>query len=300
MRKTVVREAAPSPAPPRLPVGTSERKVLVIGIDGLRWDRIGAASAPRLRELAATGMLGTGAHPRDSPARTMSGPGWSTLATGTEPVKHGVRRNSFAGRRFDRHPDFLTLATRIRPSLSTFVALDWPPLIERGLFGPEVSARVCFDGETYGYLGEDARVTDVAAALLTAQEPDAAFVYLGCVDYAGHQRGPLSDMYREMIGHADTMVGRLVDAVRSRPHYSRERWLILIGTDHGHRDRGGHGRRSVAERAIFVLAHGAGVSPGTARRDVRAVDVAPTALDHLGIVPPIEWALDGRSLLRST
>jgi len=141
--------AAPPGSPvdvPRLPPGQGDRKVLVIGVDGLRHDRIAGAHTPVLDGLAAAGLYGTGALDPRSRARTESGPGWSTIATGVGPRHHGVKRNSFKGQRYDEHPDFLTLATRARPGLSTFVAVNWPPLVEKGTFGPEISGRMVFDG----------------------------------------------------------------------------------------------------------------------------------------------------------
>jgi arylsulfatase A-like enzyme len=269
----------------------------VVGVDGLRWDRLAVVPAPYLKALAAGGMLAHGAHPRDSPARTDSGPGWSTLATGVGPAKHGVLGNSFAGRRYDRYPDFLTLAGRARPGLSTVAVVDWTALVDFGLFGPEIGARVRFDGETYGYASEDVLVTGVAAELLAVQNPDAAFVYLCSIDEAGHRHGPLTHEYSDAIARVDVMLSRLVGAVRARPTYAQEDWLVLIGTDHGHRDRGGHGRKSDIERAVWVIAHGRAVAPGTRRDEVNLADVAATALYHLGVDVPPDHDLDGRSLL---
>jgi predicted AlkP superfamily pyrophosphatase or phosphodiesterase len=296
--QTVVAGPAPEAvAVPPIPVGTSDRKVLLIGIDGLRWDRIAAADAPILRHLIATGTYATGMHDRDSPARTESGPGWSTLATGTSPAQHGVRRNSFRGHRYDRHPDFITLAKRRRPGLIGVVVVDWAPLIAHGTFGPAIDLRVRFDGERHGFFAEDVRIADFAAQLLAEQSPDTAFVYFGGVDEAGHQTGPLSATYRHRLEAVDAMVGRLLGAVRGRITYADENWLILVTTDHGHRDSGGHGRKSEAERAIFVIANGPEIAARVRRSGFRSVDIAPTVLDHLGVVPDPAWSFEGRTLL---
>jgi hypothetical protein len=70
--------------------------------------------------------------------------------------------------------------------------------------------------------------------------------------------------------------------------------LILVSTDHGHRDEGGHGGDSPEERTVFFLASGPSVTKGTPPRDVNIVDVAVTALAHLGIAIDPAWHLDGR------
>lgn len=282
---------------PELPAGAGARKLLIVGVDGLRWDRIAVSPAPVLQELIATGQYGVGAHPFGSPAKTMSGPGWSTMLTGVSPARHGVRDNNFKGRRYDRYPDLLTLAKRSRPELSTYAAVDWPPLVGKGLFGPAIDVRIRLDGERNGYHPEDVRLADVSTRVLAERDPDLAFVYLGCVDEAGHREGPLSDLYRERLAAVDAMIGVMLAAVRARPRYADEHWLVLVSTDHGHVDAGGHGGSSEAERAIFAIAHGYGVRPGTRRDGVRTVDIAPTALTHLGVPIDPAWELEGRSLL---
>lgn len=169
--------------------------------------------------------------------------------------------------------------------------------ITQGTFGPAIDLRVRFDGERHGFFAEDVRIADVAAELLAEQSTDVAFVYFGGVDEAGHQTGPLSTSYRQRLEAVDAMVGRLLGAVRGRITYADENWLVLVTTDHGHRDNGGHGRKSDAERAIFVIANGPGIAAGVRRSGFRTVDIAPTVLDHLGVVPDPAWLFEGRTLL---
>jgi predicted AlkP superfamily pyrophosphatase or phosphodiesterase len=299
--RTVI--APPPGQPVELPVlapGSSDRKVLLVGVDGLRWDRIAAADAPVLTALMTDGLYATGAHDPASPAQTVSGPGWSTLATGTSPQRHGVRDNSFRGRRYDQCPDFMALAKRAIPDVRSCAVIDWAPLVDMGTFGPEIDVRIRFDGDRFGFFAEDLRTIDVATQLLTETDPDITFVYIGCVDEAGHRTGPLSSAYMARITAADQMIGRLLDAVRGRRTYRDEQWLVLVTTDHGHLDEGGHGGTTEAERAIFVIASGSGIPAGTRTTGVRTVDVAPTVLDHLGVVPDPSWHLEGRSLLRGS
>lgn len=281
--------------PPRLPAGTSLDKLLVLGLDGLRWDRIAAAQAPTLQGLMATGLFAPSLLDVSSGAPTLSGPGWSSLATGVWPDRHGVRDNTLAGSRYDAYPDFLTRAKAARPDLSTFVAVDWPPLVEQGTFGPTIDARIVADGEENGYYTEDERIAAVACDLLRDQDPDAAFVYLGSIDVMGHGCGAMSDGYLDSISKVDGWVGDILAAVRTRPA-AGERWLVLVTTDHGHRDEGDHGGFTDAERSTFTIAVGAGVAPGR-RTDGQLVDIAATALHHLGVPLDPDWNLAGRSLL---
>ncbi len=88
-------------------------------------------------------------------------------------------------------------------------------------------------------------------------------------------------------------MGQLLAAVRARPTYAQEDWLILVSTDHGRREDGGHGGDTPEERTIFYLAFGPSVEPGVLPDTVHIVDVAVTALAHLGIEADPAWGLDG-------
>ncbi len=266
-------------------------KLLVVGIDGLRWDRVEDVGAARLTSLRDRGVFAPSLIPFEYGAETVSGPGWSTIATGVWPAKHGVQDNEFDGKRYDRYPDFLTRIARA--GHSTFAVVDWPPLAEEGVFSAELGQLIVGDGEAHGYLVEDRRLTAEAVRLLRHGPTDAAFVYLGSVDMVGHGWGAMSREYGEMIRAVDGCFGQLLDAIRERHSRAVERWLIMVTTDHGHLDEGGHGGFSDEERRTFVLYHGGGIVPG-ARDDARMVDVAATALTHFGLEIPEE--LDGASL----
>jgi predicted AlkP superfamily pyrophosphatase or phosphodiesterase len=266
-------------------------KLLVIGIDGLRWDRVEPSGATRLAELREAGVFGPSLLPNEYNAETVSGPGWSTIATGVWPSKHGVRDNRFDGKRFDGYPDFLTRMARA--GLSTVAVVDWPPLAAEGVFSTEIGVVVAGDGEERGYLVEDRRLTRAAMRILHDPDVDAVFLYFGSVDIVGHGCGAASTEYLEMIRAVDDCVASLLDSVKTRPGRTHEQWLVIVTTDHGHLDEGGHGGTTEAERRVFLLLSGDGIAPGVID-DTSLIDVAATALAHLRLPVPDE--LDGTSL----
>ncbi|MEV8632616.1 alkaline phosphatase family protein [Streptosporangium sp. NPDC051023] len=285
--------AAPLPVP-NVPNGTSADKVLVIGLDGLRYDRIAPATAPNLDSLIAGGTFGTSLLYTNPMAATSSGPGWSTIATGVWPDKHKVKDNTFTGKRYDLYPDFLSRVEGTNPAFSTYAAVDWKPLGDQGTFGTAIDARIVLDGDTAGYPAEDERLTQVSEQVLRDRNPDAAFVYLGNIDIVGHSSGAGSQAYLNAIGTIDGQIGRLLAAVRARPTYASERWTVIVGTDHGHTDAGGHGGSTIEERRTFVLASGPGIAAGATPSDTRLVDVAATAFAQLHL--PLPAGLDGKSV----
>jgi predicted AlkP superfamily pyrophosphatase or phosphodiesterase len=153
---------------------------------------------------------------------------------------------------------------------------------------------VVLNGYDLGWAQADSQSTAIAAAYLREAEVDAAFVYLGNPDEASHEAGSIGAEYRAAIALADRHVGLLMAALRGRPAFSRENWLILVSTDHGRRADGGHGGESPEERTIFYLAAGPAAVVGRPAETPEIVDVAATALAHLGIAIDPAWELDGK------
>lgn len=281
--------------PPGGPLQPAAKKVLLIGIDGVRPDVLAEVDTPNLDALIAGGAF-------TDEARTgypsVSGPGWSSFLTGVWPEKHGVKDNDFQGKNYDAFPDLFTRIETVRPELETWVAADWLPLVAEDHNGPVISDAVdtkhVLDGYALGWAEADGRTLLLAEAALSGGDPDAMFVYLGNPDETSHESNSIGVEYREAIALADRHVGRLVAAVRSRPAFQDEDWLILVSTDHGRTSEGGHGGDTPEERTIFFLAAGPSVVPGRPAGDVYVVDVAVTALAHLGIDIDPGWNLDGQ------
>lgn len=286
-------------AAPTLPNGTSKDKVLVVGMDGLRHDRIDAADAPHLRSMMANGTYGTSLLYSGPMAATSSGPGWSTISTGVWPDKHGVRDNTFIGKNYGRYPGFLARLAQVRPELSTYAAVDWKPLDTQGTVTPGADAKLVLDGDADGYPGHDATVANETESILRNQNPDVLFVYFGNTDVVAHGSGT-GQRYLDAIAVQDAHLGRLLAAIRSRPTYPTERWTVIVATDHGHVDAGGHGGSSIEERRTFVLAQGPGIDAGARPIDTRLVDVAATVFKQLGVTPDPAWGLDGKPVQERT
>ncbi|MDG4860325.1 alkaline phosphatase family protein [Streptomyces sp. T-3] len=268
------------------PTATTD-KVLVIGVDGAVLSRVKAANAPNLKRLMSEGLTADSKLYANPMAATSSGPGWSTIATGVWPDQHGVKDNSFTGKQFGTHPDWLTRVENAKPSLTTYAAADWEPIASTDqngpIYSPKVDKRLSLKGDANGYGVEDPKIASAAATELKNTSADASFVYFGEIDVAGHSSGAASQAYLDAIGRTDKHIGTILNAVTSRPTYSQENWKILVTTDHGHTDSGGHGGSTTAERGTFVIAKGAGIPAGSVRHDVRLVDVAATALKHVGV-----------------
>ncbi|MEU9321877.1 alkaline phosphatase family protein [Streptomyces sp. NPDC048295] len=279
---------APAAAPyAGLPSGTKQAKTLVIGIDGATFDAFSRADMPHIEQLMAKGLTARSNLYADPMAPTVSGAGWSSIATGVWPDKHNVKDNNFTAPNYGRYPDYATRLETADPATSTLVVGTWSP-IPQTVFGARTDLRIAG--------GNDEGTTAKAADYLAHGNPDSTFVHLDEVDGAGHSTGSASDAYLKALNTADAQVGRLLDAVTSRPAYAKEDWLVVVTADHGHTPTGGHGGNTPLERGTFVIAQGKGIRPGSVRDDVKITDIAPTVLRHEGVATDPAWNLDGTSL----
>ncbi|MFJ3790031.1 alkaline phosphatase family protein [Kitasatospora sp. NPDC090091] len=271
-------------------------RVLVVGIDGVRYDLLEQVPMPRLAEVAEAGFLAPVTVADSTP--TMSGPCWATIVTGVEPAKHGVWGNHFGGNRLDVFPDFATRLAR-QDGRRTFVAAGWDPLMIKESGGPLFRApgRLSYIAPAAdtpeAWEAVDEEVTREAVHVLTTADPEASFVYLGAVDETAHFLG-CGEEYRASMRTADERLGRLLDAVRSRAGHADEAWTVIVVTDHGHVDAGGHGGRTPEERTAWVACAGPGIPAAPPTGGIRHPDVAAQVYAALGRPIDPHWTLDGR------
>jgi len=304
-----------------LAYASQRRKVLILGLDGLRSDALQQAVSPNLDALIANGF-----YTYDSWCLgiTVSGPSWSTIFSGVWYQKHGVTDNSYAGSQYNRYPYFPKRAKEINPNLYAVQIVDWAPMSDQVY--------------NEGYDQKIVRPLNDLPAMLAAtkvqlQNPnlDVLCLHPDNIDITGHSSGfsPSNAAYMNAITLVDTWIGDVMTALKNRPDYANEDWLILVVTDHGGRGTS-HGGNSDEERHIWWIASGNNVrhhqifaaDPGSynmtnnpvdpvklAKAPVQA-DIAVTALHHLiydsgkrpddkSVAPGSAWDLDGKSWLDS-
>jgi predicted AlkP superfamily pyrophosphatase or phosphodiesterase len=260
------------------------RKVLILGIDGCRPDALKAARTPNLTALIRAGAFSARAQTGDA---TISGPGWSSMLTGVWRDKHGVRDNRFEGSNYKEYPHFFRRLKHARPRAVTVSIVHWAPINER----------IVVDVDHCKTFPRDDQVAAEAVRVLGAMDPDAVFLHFDDVDGAGHKYGfhPDVPQYLAAIEKTDEHIGAVLRAVRARKTYAAEDWLIVASTDHGGSGKG-HGKDIPEHRTIFLLVSGPGAARGEIHPAPGIVDVAATALTHLGVRIEPGWKLDGKAV----
>ena len=260
-----------------------DKKVLIIGIDGCRPDALLAAHTPNLDALWKNGAYRFEAK---SDEISSSGPCWTAMLTGVWHVKHKVLSNDYRKPDLEHYPHFFHRIQIEEPELACYSVANWGPIHNILQEGDAVLAA----SET-----NDVNVTLKVVALLEQEEVDLMFVQLDEVDGAGHRHDYTvnSGKYLKAIERSDSQVGKMVHALQQRADYEEEDWLILVSTDHGGSDFS-HGKNIPAHTTVFYIASGESVVQGEIDKEVGIVDVAVTALKHVGIAAQESWYLDGQ------
>jgi predicted AlkP superfamily pyrophosphatase or phosphodiesterase len=255
---------APTPAAPLL---------ILVSLDGWRFDYDTKAPAPTLRALMARGVRAEGLIPA-YPSKTV--PNHYTIATGLYPGRHGMVANTIrdpkTGRLFER-----TNRAEVEDPMwwggdPVWNTAQRAGLIAATMFWPGSEAPVGGMQPRYWRefderVAESDRVAQVLAwlDLPPAQRPHLVTLYLNEVDVLGHWYGPDSPEVRDAIVRADQQLATLMNGLG-------ERGLLLtvnvvVVSDHGMAP-------TVRERTIVVDDY---VSPA----DVEIADINPT----LGVTP---------------
>lgn len=278
-----------------------QNRVLVIGIDGIRRDALLAAKAPHLKSLIEDGAFASNTQilgERETHSDTVSGPGWSSFLTGVWADKHGVNNNSFKGKNYEEYPHFFARIKQQFPDARTASFVDWEPIDLHIVSHADVRKVYPAQGAVE-YTNKDREVARDATALLATGDPHAVVAYLGAVDETGHRYGfhPSVEKYMSAIEVVDERVGELLSALNSRKNFTKENWLILVSTDHGGLGLGHGGGRAQPEiRNTFLIVSGSAAQRGTLEEQTYLVDLAVTALVHLGVTIDPDWKLDGRAV----
>jgi hypothetical protein len=317
---------------------TASGRVLILGLDGTRSEGIELAQTPNLDALRASGYVDLDAITGDV---SLSGPGWASMLSGVWCDKHKVVDNdvSWANSHFDAYPHFLARAEQARPALRTASVVHWAPINDEILCADE-RADDCGGVDQVVTRDTDEGVRDAVVGLLREGDPEAVFVQFDDIDHAGHGTAPssppggfcpkpsaeldgncilrgLNDEYLAEIERIDGYVGNILVALRERPRYAQENWLILVSPDHG---GGGqvfnqHGFNVAQDRRTFLIVAGPAARPlpgtpvtrladlpsgdgnglpPTDPSGAKLVDVAATALFHLGIAIDPTWQIEGQ------
>ena len=307
--------------------------VLLITIDTLRADRVGAFGGPAgltpsLDRLASEGLQLTRAYS----AAPLTLPAHASILTATSPPVHGLRTNGL----FRLGPSIPTLATILKGAgyrtgafVGSFV-LDARFGLNRGFdeyddrYGEKHAGDPTEGAERRGedvikpalaWINGSASPqpsvpspqspsSQAVAASPQPLAPSPWFAWVHLYDPHEPYRAPepyasQHEPYDAEVAYTDAMVGRLLAGL---PPGALDRTVILMAADHGE-SLGEHGERTHGVFAYDVTMRVPWIVWTPGRRHalsdalVRLIDLAPTTLDLVGVGSPPEF--EGRSIVPS-
>ncbi|MGY3689800.1 alkaline phosphatase family protein [Vibrio coralliilyticus] len=227
----------------------SNKKVLLVGIDGMQFEHIAKLPTPAFDRLQITKAYAGGVKGRFSEQKTSSGPGWTTILTGVWVNKHGISSNSVGPADAD-WPSIFRQIHNAKDQAQMYSFSTWGTI--NTLYFPADMPLLAAHSEG----GGDDYSVNRTLEVLGSQSPDFIFVHLDEPDGAGHSYG-WGDEYDKSITGSDARLGKLLDAVEKRQTEKDEEWLVLVTTDHGRNARtgSGHGNQTSSEKTIFIASN---------------------------------------------
>jgi predicted AlkP superfamily pyrophosphatase or phosphodiesterase len=223
-----------------MPAASAAEKpiVILIGLDGLRWDYLRKYRPPNLSRLAAGGVQ---AKRMISSFPSLTFPNFYTLATGLYPEHHGIVSNTMFDPRFNEHFTPLNGATSKgkwwggEPIWSTAekqgvraACMFWP--------GSEAEVAGARPSDWLPYRQDfpiEARVKTVLGWLArpAGERPRLVTLYCHEVDTAGHRFGPNSPECAAAVAKVDSAVGSVVEGVHRLGLDAVANFVVV--SDHG-------------------------------------------------------------------
>lgn len=259
--------------------------LVIVGIDGMGTTGVTNGDIPVMRKMMSEGawtMHARGVIP------TVSMPNWAAIIMGAGPEQNGVTTN-----------DWKPEKTRITPAC-TGLAKTFPTI-----FGvlreqkPDANMAIFHDWSEFNILVEPGvpnviehtkgpeTTINRAIEYFKQNRPLFMFIHLDNVDHAGHTEGWETPPYMQALNLADTLIGKLRDAIEEAAGANKT--IYLVTSDHGGTGKN-HGMSLMNELEIPWMISGPGVVKGKElNTPINNFDTAATAAWILGVNPPECW-----------
>jgi predicted AlkP superfamily pyrophosphatase or phosphodiesterase len=211
------------PNPPNAPEQLSKHYVILVSLDGFRYDYAAKYGAKNLLAMAARGASAPDGMLPSFPSVTF--PNHYTIVTGLYPEHHGIVANSF----YDpvRKETYSYTNSKTTGDASWYAGTPlWVLAEQQGMraasfFWPTSDAEIQGKRPSYNVgpyddnFPDDKRIELVLAWLRLPPEkrPHFIAVYFPNTDHAGHAYGPDAPETGEAVRHVDEMMGKLWDGI---------------------------------------------------------------------------------------
>ncbi|WP_165825423.1 DUF4983 domain-containing protein [Pedobacter yonginense] len=198
------------------------RKVLYLIVDGARGQSVLDANTPNIDAILPNSIYSWVG--LSDPASTANATNWANMLTGVKKEKHKVTSDALTNNDLQNYP---IIFKRIKETSakSKIVTYTSSAVFKSLTTGADVSNLLAADD-------------DVKAAVINNVTSDTASVVVGHftgVNVAGAASGydVSFPAYKTAIEKFDTTVGEILTALKKRPNYNNEQWLVVIASSAG-------------------------------------------------------------------
>jgi len=227
--------------------------LILISIDGFRWDYQDLYDTPAIDRMAAAGVRADAMIPVYP---TLTFPNHYSIATGLYPANHGLIGNRFPSKNRQK---FYSLYERETVQDGSWyggepiwVAAERAGLVTAAYYFVGTEAPVDGVNPTYWKTFDAAvpgsrRVEQVLdwLALHDAHRPHLVTLYFEDVDHATHKYAPESPQSRKAVERVDGYLGQLMDGIAALP-VADDVYLMLVSD---------HGQARIRDDAPFIIDH---------------------------------------------
>lgn len=242
--------------------GKTAKKAIILGYDGCRADILAeideanSGIAALVNDGASLNLYYCGGvnYPEVNTQDTSTAPGWCSILTGFWADVHGITGNDIT-KTMDTKTLLTSLVEEKLADSSVFIT-KWKghfsrknaTYLDEMAYCAENNLPVYFtlsenDQFSHDLTLEEIKKADCADFIFTIYEP---------TDGTGHSKGFTfnNPKYKEAFKTEDAYALEAINAIKARPTYAEEDWLIIITADHGGIGKG-HGGESIQERMTF-------------------------------------------------
>ena len=202
-------------------IDAQKQKVLYVIVDGARGESIFKSPTPNLSRIIKNGMFTINSVSDENGLNATS---WADMLTGVDKTKHKVLSEDFSNNKLTDYPMFFK---RIKDNTSLRTAAF--------SISQSLSAKLITNADVNTTFPNDEAVKTATLTELANNDAAVVLAEFQGVDKAGAQYGYDASIpeYAAAIGNIDTYIGELNTAIKARPNFSKENWLIVIASNKG-------------------------------------------------------------------
>lgn len=268
----LVRKYLPDNVPanqyrPDQPLSRPFKKVVILNIDGGRWDMIQKLDLPTVSRL-----IQNGSHVKNgllTVYRALTNPAFGTILTGARPQEHGIFDNNIGqSLKVEGMGDLVKITIYGCMHMKHFAKDGWETkIVSLPVVGIQKS-----DDLSMEWLLDDLR-NDKQTQLFVFDYSEA--------DFCGHSYGGQSRQYQEALRKVDGRIGKVLDMIESLEDY--EDTAVIVCADHGIHNLDHGYRLFQGESYVPCLFYGKRIKQGfVVEKDGMINDICLTAAWMLG------------------